>query len=119
MKALLLLALFSLPLAYASNSERLKNLGEVRSFAFGSCNKQYFVQPLWSQLMKEAPDLFIFGGDNVYANAYDPEKIREAYDRQNSNTDYVLFKSMTPIIGTWDDHDYTKDNANEIGRAHV
>src|SRR5690606_29964604 len=38
-------------------------------------------------------------------------KIEEAYTTPNANEEYRQFKSMTPIIGTWDDHDLAFDTA--------
>lgn len=98
--------------ALADNSQLLSSIKEVNRFAFGSCNKQYFSQPLWPAIIKDAPDLWLSAGDNVYVNNEDPDKIKEAYENQNLISDYVLFKSITPIIGMWDDHDFTNDNAN-------
>lgn len=94
-------------LAFASsNQERLSRIDSLRRIAFGSCNKQYFAQPVWHDLTASAPDLFIWAGDNIYANTNDIQKVKEAYQAQNQIEEYKFFKSLTPIIGTWDDHDY-------------
>jgi alkaline phosphatase D len=97
---------------WASNRDKLKSVRNINRIAFGSCNKQFMPQPLWPQLIKEHPDLFIWGGDNIYANDADPKKIEAAYELQNQQSDYKMFKNVTPFIGTWDDHDFTDDNAN-------
>lgn len=113
MKYLLLtFSLLASSLAMADNADLLKSISDVKRLAFATCNKQYMPQPIWPELIKERPDLFIFGGDNVYVNNDDPDKIKAAYELQNLNSDFKIFRNITPIIGTWDDHDYTNDNAN-------
>jgi alkaline phosphatase D len=84
---------------------------ELKRFSFGSCNNQFEAQPLWKDLIRQSPDLFIWGGDNVYVDSTDPSDIKRSYDVQNQNTDYMFFKAKTPVIGTWDDHDFGYDNA--------
>jgi alkaline phosphatase D len=96
--------------AQQTNAERLAQIGDLDRLAFGSCNKQYRHQPLWKDLIEQAPDLFLWGGDNVYANTDSAAKLRASYQRQNGVDDYRLFKALTPIVGTWDDHDYGNNN---------
>jgi len=83
----------------------------VTRIAFGSCNNQNHQQPLWPVIIEKKPDLFIWGGDNVYAETTDPDKIATAYQIQDSHPEYRHFKELTPIIGIWDDHDFAYDNA--------
>lgn len=99
-------------LAQITNAERLSSLSEIRRFAFASCNHQTDPQPLWNELIHDAPDLFIWGGDNVYADSLDASVIKEAYAYQDRIEDYQFFKLFTPIIGTWDDHDYGYNNGD-------
>ena len=105
----LLIPLFSFA---ESNSERLQNLKEIKRLSFGSCNDQVDEQPLWDDLIKQKPDLWIWGGDNVYVDWMAGHDIANAYTFQNKHPRYHLFKQQTPIIGTWDDHDYGYDNAS-------
>jgi len=83
----------------------------VKRISFGSCNDQNAPQPLWKDILKQNPDLFIWAGDTVYADRKSTSVIKEAYEKQNKNPDYQEVKSRIPIIGTWDDHDYAYDNA--------
>jgi alkaline phosphatase D len=101
------------------NEIQLKNITELRRLTFGSCNSQFDRQPLWREIQQIDPDLFIWAGDNVYAESRDPELIKQAFDLQNNRPEYESFKRVTPIIGTWDDHDYAFDNArgNFPGKA--
>jgi alkaline phosphatase D len=79
--------------------------------AFGSCLKQNRPQPVWSAVRKTEPQLFVFMGDNVYADTENPLVLRAAYDRLNSNPAFQQFRSSVPIVATWDDHDYGENDA--------
>lgn len=79
--------------------------------AFGSCNRQNLPQPLWPVIASNAPDLWIWAGDNAYGDSKDPQVIANSYAEQLENADYQKFNEKFPIIGTWDDHDYGWNNA--------
>ncbi len=90
--------------------------------AFGSCNRDELPQPVWSAVSTLDPDLWIWGGDNIYADWYQPggqrvsytidrRWITQRYAAQFKRPDYAAFREKTPILGTWDDHDYGKNNA--------
>lgn len=109
---LLLSLLFHLnAFAEISNNEKLVQIGEIKTFAFGSCNEQNHEAPIWKQIIKDEVDLFIWGGDNVYANSKNPDRIKESYEIQDGHPDYRELTFKTPIIGTWDDHDFGYDNS--------
>ncbi len=78
---------------------------------FGSCNKPSKPQPFWNEILKINPDVFIWGGDNIYADSEDMNKIENDYRMQNNNADYKKIKEAVPIMATWDDHDYGKNDA--------
>lgn len=81
------------------------------TIAFGSCNKQNLPQPLWEPIISNNPDVFIWGGDNIYADTEDMNKMEQDYKIQKSNPGYQKLSSSTPVLGTWDDHDYGKNDA--------
>ncbi len=81
------------------------------TIAFASCNDQDREQPLWKPILENNPDLFIWGGDNIYADTDDMEKMRSDYNKVLANPDYSLLAESTTVIGTWDDHDYGKNDA--------
>ncbi len=95
-----------------TNDEKVHSLHDVKRIAFGSCNDQNDAQPLWRDLIKTNPDLFIWGGDAIYADWENTYNMSSSYHKQKQNVDYQSFKSRTPVIGVWDDHDYAWDNAN-------
>ena len=86
--------------------EILKNEKEDFVITFGSCNKQNNPQPFWKEILKNNPNIFIWGGDNIYSDTDDMDILRTNYSIQNSNLDYQKLKKSIPILGTWDDHDY-------------
>lgn len=112
MQILALLLLLSLASFAQTNHDRLSNLTTIKRFAFGSCNDQNDKQPLWNDMIKQKPDLWVWGGDNIYADWGKSDAMERAYKIQNAKPGYAKFKSMTPMIGTWDDHDYAYNNAD-------
>lgn len=93
----------------------------VTRIAFGSCNSQDKPQPLWASIQQENPDLWIWTGDNVYADTEDPEVFRDTYERQLANADYAKFVNSIPFLtGIWDDHDYgVNDGGAEYPQKHL
>jgi len=81
--------------------------------AFGSCNKVDLPQPLWKEILKNNPDLFIWTGDNIYSDSKDMGVIEAKYQAQLDVRDYKKIMESMPVIGIWDDHDYGKDNAGK------
>lgn len=95
-----------------TNIEKINAVRNVSRIAFGSCNDQNDPQPLWKDLATTKPDLFIWGGDAIYADWESSYNLKSSYLKQFNHKEYKKFRSTTPIIGTWDDHDYAFDNAN-------
>lgn len=81
--------------------------------AFGSCNKQDLPQPLWDPLLSHNPDLFIWGGDNIYADTDDMAQLEADYKLQNKNEGYAKLAGSTEILAIWDDHDYGLNDGGE------
>lgn len=100
--------------AYASTIS-LDNNRVVTSLAFGSCIKEHKKQKIWQQIKKDNPDLFIFLGDNIYADTEDMAVMKAKYKKLWNNPHFKIFKKNVPIMATWDDHDYGK---NDAGREY-
>ncbi len=83
------------------------------TIAFGSCNKQNSENKLWDDVLKNNPDLWIWGGDNIYSDTYDMTVLKTNYLVQAEQKDYKSFVSEVKILGTWDDHDYGMNDAGE------
>lgn len=103
-----LLLAFLLVISCKSPKSNLENTAYPKKFtiAFGSCNKLALKNNLWDDVLKAQPDLWIWGGDIVYADTKDVLKIRAKYDSLNGLKRYIKLKKKVPVIGTWDDHDY-------------
>jgi alkaline phosphatase D len=85
----------------------------VFKIAFGSCNKQDLPNVMWPIIVTHEPDLWIWGGDNIYADTEDMEVLESQYELQKANKLYADFESKIEIMGTWDDHDYGENDAGE------
>ena len=94
-----------------TNLEQLNQIEELRTFTFGSCNSTNSTQPIWKHMLKDGPQLFIWGGDNIYADTSNPTVMANMYQEQNQKPGYKTLRETTPIIWVWDDHDYGHDNA--------
>ncbi len=108
------LILFTLVLshAHAGNQENLLKVSQLKRLAFGSCSNQKEPQPLWKELSKDAPDLFIHGGDNIYADTKDLSALIASWNALSSLSDYAAFRKVTPVIGIWDDHDFALNDSD-------
>ena len=83
--------------------------------AFGSCNRHAANQPLWAPIQEENPDLWMWLGDNIYADTDDMAAMDSMYAVQKQIPGYQALRKQTRVIGTWDDHDY---GANDAGRTY-
>jgi alkaline phosphatase D len=81
----------------------------------GSCSKSDLPQPLWAPILEHEPDMWVWLGDNVYADTESEDIFRTKYNRQLDRNDYKLFRKSVPIMGVWDDHDY---GVNDGGREY-
>jgi len=81
------------------------------TISFGSCNKQYVQNILWKEITKSKPDLFIWGGDIIYADTNNMDALQKSYNKQWHQKGYKEFAASTKILATWDDHDYGVNDA--------
>lgn len=100
-------------LGQAAHSSLLANEQLISKITFGSCLHQDKPQPIWEALDKEKSDLFIFMGDNIYADTNNINVMHQKYNKLAKQPGYKKFRSNTPIIATWDDHDYGKNDAGK------
>ncbi|MEC8831100.1 MAG: alkaline phosphatase D family protein, partial [Bacteroidota bacterium] len=93
------------------NKEQKTTVAEEQSVpdfvvAFGSCNMSQEPNPFWDDILQENPDVWIWGGDIVYADTDDVDRLRSIYAMQDTVAGYNKLRNEVPIIGTWDDHDF-------------
>ncbi len=87
----------------------------VMKIAFGSCGSQDHPLPIFYEIVKQNPDLFIFLGDNIYGDTKVMDTLRAKYNRLGAKESYQSLKNNVPIIATWDDHDF---GWNDAGRHY-
>lgn len=78
--------------------------------AFGSCAKQSKPQPIWGAVRAARPDLFLFLGDNLYADTRDADTLRQRYAEFRRVEALQAFRRDTPHLAIWDDHDFGDDD---------
>ena len=87
----------------------------LTTIAFGSCADEDRDQPIWSVIAGHEPDLFLFIGDNVYADVpgvpQTADEIADDYQLLDRKAPWRAFREQTKILATWDDHDYGKNDA--------
>ncbi len=96
--------------------------GVIEKIAFGSCANQYLAQPIWKTLTTFRPDIFISLGDIIYGDKAPPgfrplsaeidqiEKMKIDYLFVKTDPNFVEFRQKVPMMATWDDHDYGKND---------
>jgi alkaline phosphatase D len=99
------LAILLLPSAAAPADEPLSRI------AFGSCVQQGRPQPIWQAVVAQQPQAFLFIGDNIYGDTLDMDVLRAKYQQLGREPGFLKLKSICPVLATWDDHDYGKNDA--------
>jgi alkaline phosphatase D len=87
----------------------------LSKIAFGSCLKQSSDLTVFGSIVDKHPDLFVFGGDNVYADTTNEARLKAEYAELGESAEYRAFNATVPIVATWDDHDY---GINDGGAEH-
>ncbi|MFD0798587.1 alkaline phosphatase D family protein [Maribacter chungangensis] len=105
MKKILLFLCFTMAYSCGSTKKTSKDSNEF-TIAFGSCNKASLPNLLWDDIQRRNPDVWIWGGDNIYADTDDMEKLKRMYTEQKAIPGYSKLINTVDVIGTWDDHDY-------------
>jgi alkaline phosphatase D len=78
--------------------------------AFGSCIDQDKPQPVWEKVLARRNDLFIFLGDNIYADTRDMALMRRKYATLAAQPGFARLRETTPLVAMWDDHDYGEND---------
>jgi len=86
----------------------------IYKIAFGSCSEQRDPDQMWAEVLRQKPNLWMWLGDNIYADTHNMDSMRAYYSRQKNQPDYQKMKQSFPIIGTWDDHDYASNDAGKF-----
>ncbi len=87
----------------------------IRTIAFGSCSNQNENLEIFDRIAEKRPDLFIFLGDNIYADTKNMCKMKKQYKKLGKNPHFNTLRESTTILATWDDHDY---GLNDVGKYY-
>ncbi|MGY8673750.1 MAG: alkaline phosphatase D family protein [Verrucomicrobiia bacterium] len=98
--------------ASAADHKESKPLTKI---LFGSCIKQEHPVPIFKHINARQPDLFLFLGDNIYGDTEDMQVLRQKYSKLGDMPGFRTLRKATPIMATWDDHDY---GINDGGAAY-
>lgn len=79
--------------------------------AFGSCAQQDRPQPIWGPILATKPELMVLLGDNIYADTDDMAVMKAKYAKLGQIPGFAALRKEVPIIATWDDHDFGKNDA--------
>lgn len=103
-----------LPLTEAGVAGRV-----LKRISFGSCADDGQPQPVWAAVLADAPDLHLFGGDNVYASSepWQLQELRESNARLAAVLGFVQMRQRIPHLAIWDDNDYGLNDGG-VGFAH-
>lgn len=93
--------------------------GSIERIAFGSCLHQDRPAPIWEAILAVDPDAWIWLGDNIYGDTDDGDVLAAAYAKVKSHPTYSKLRESTRIFGTWDDHDFGKNNGGKHWRGKV
>lgn len=85
----------------------------LQRIAFGSCAHQLKAQRIWGAVLDYQPELFALLGDNIYGDTENMEKLKKKYSRLANKEGFINLKKMCPVVATWDDHDYGRNDAGE------
>lgn len=99
----------------AMRSAPLDDAIAISRIAFGSCFMPDTDDSVFDRIAEQAPQAFLFVGDNAYAKresaAGDLAAQTVAYARLAASDAFARLRSVTPVLATWDDHDYGLDDA--------
>ncbi|WP_036135977.1 alkaline phosphatase D family protein [Luteimonas mephitis] len=76
--------------------------------AFGSCCRIQFDQEqrIWNAVRALEPDMFLWLGDNIYADSDQANALVDLYARGRSVERLEPLLRSVPQLATWDDHDF-------------
>jgi len=107
--------IFAVILLTATSSVRADDERPLSRIAFGSCAKQDKPQPIWEAIVETRPQLFVFLGDNIYADTEDMDVMRAKYAQLANQAGFRKLRETCPVVATWDDHDF---GANDVGAQY-
>lgn len=102
--------LFALSIWLATSAPTRAQEQVISRIAFGACAKQDKPMPIWDAVIEGKPQLFLFLGDNIYADTEDMDVMRAKYQQLADQPGYQRLLKSCAVLATWDDHDYGVDD---------
>ncbi len=88
----------------------------VTQIACGSCYKPHAKSShIWGAIAATKPQIFLFMGDNIYADTHDMDVMRAKYQKLITHPGFAKFAKTHKVLPIWDDHDYGQ---NDAGREY-
>lgn len=87
----------------------------VRSVGLAACYEPKRSDTVWDAVLADAPDVFVFLGDNVYADSRDVGELRAAWAELTGKRWFTELTARSHVLATWDDHDFGE---NDGGRTY-
>ena len=102
-----LLLLFIISLLFSCKQSIVeKEFNDDLIISFGSCNNQCLKNVLFDEIVKNNPEVFIWGGDIIYSDTDNPTVLANNFNKFKRDSTYQQFLKKVIVIGTWDDHDF-------------
>ena len=72
----------------------------LERIAFGSCASQNKPQPIWDEVVKAKPEVFLAIGDNIYGDTTDMEVMKAKYSELGAKPGYGALRKTCPVLAT-------------------
>lgn len=108
-----ILSILSILSSCTKKNVEQKPINNEFTISFSSCDNQEIENKLWPEILKNNPNIFIWGGDIIYSDTENMQLMQKNYDKQKNDLVYLGFIKKVPVLGTWDDHDYGKNDAGK------
>jgi alkaline phosphatase D len=86
-----------------------QNAETLRHIVFGSCLDTH-EHPMLDRALTLPRDLFIFMGDNIYADKGGLPMMREKYALLKQSRFFQALRAKGALVATWDDHDFGQND---------
>jgi len=98
------------------NTVSKERKGQVFTAGFLSCANDS-TDAVWKEMLNHDLDMLCFGGDTPYIDTGDFTVMRKKHRHFMKRPDLAKIGRNTPILGTWDDHDFGRNNGNGVSNA--
>ncbi|WP_413586397.1 alkaline phosphatase D family protein [Bdellovibrio sp. HCB274] len=96
-------------------------------YAIASCMDEGRHEPeIWKNMISQNPDVIFFIGDTVYCDKGespykkgDPRRLWTRFTDARRILEIYYSKRLVPVLATWDDHDFSGDDANSSSAEYV